>query len=203
MQFGTLIIKGMGFSNFISSVLQMPFGVAETIALLSTGYVTRHWPNMRCFCQFAAILPSAIGAAFLYYLPVENTRGRLTGFCITGFSNAGLPLQFSIVGSNIAGHTKRSVSNAAMFLGYATGFIVGPQFFLQSESATYPTGFMTMIITFAISCLSPLGLYVYLTQRNRMKECKPRESGAENVYARNEEFLDLTDREQGHFRYSK
>ncbi|KAF2104482.1 MFS general substrate transporter [Rhizodiscina lignyota] len=201
--FGTLIIKGMGFNNFISSVLLMPFGAAECIALISSGYITRKWPNMRCIMQAFWCAPAVLGAALVYYLPAGNTAGRLAGFCITGFSNTALPLQFSLVSSNIAGHTKRSVSNAVMFLGYATGFIIGPQFFLQSESPRYPTGFKTMMITFAISCIAPLCLWGYLTLLNRRKEARLVESGGENVYARNEEFLDLTDREQIHFRYSK
>jgi len=200
--FGTLIIKGMGFSNFISSILLMPFGLAETIALLTAGYVTYKWPNMRCYMQFVWGFTPVIGAALVYYLPHSNTAGRLVGFFLTGFSNAELPLQFSVVSSNIAGHTKRSVSSAVLFLGYATGFIIGPQFFLQNESPQYPTGFKTMMITFAIACFAPLGLRLYFMWLNRRKEAWIVASGAEDVYARNEEFLDLTDREQIHFRYS-
>lgn len=176
----------------------MPFGAAECIALISSGYITRKWPNMRCIMQSFWVAPAVIGAALVYYLPASNTAGRLAGFCITGLSNTALPLHFSIVSSNIAGHTKRSVANAVMFLGYATGFIIGPQFFLQSESPKYPTGFKTMIITFAISCVAPLCLYTYLTVLNRRKDAKVTEEGSENVYTRNEEFLDLI-----HFRYSK
>lgn len=67
----------------------------------------------------------------------------------------------------------------------------------------YQTGFKTMIVTFAIACLAPLGMWVYLTWLNQRKETKLRESGGESVYAPNEELLDLTDWEQGHFRYSK
>lgn len=104
--------------------------------------------------------------------------------------------------SNVAGHTKRSVSNAAMFLGYATGFITGPQFFLAKEAPKYGTGFRTMIITFSIGCAAPLGLWVYLGWLNRKKEKFLRESRGEDIYVRNEEFMDLTDREQIHFVYS-
>jgi ACS family allantoate permease-like MFS transporter len=193
----------MGFSNFVSSLLLIPGGAAECISLLTAGYVTRHWPNMRCFMQLATTLPGFFGAALVYYLPEGNVRGRLTAFAITGFANASLPLQFALVSSNIAGQTKRSVSNAAMFLGYATGFIIGPQFFISSEAPKYPTGFKTMIITFGTTTFVPLCLWVYLTWLNRRKGARLVQSGGENVYTRNEEFLDLTDREQAHFRYSK
>lgn len=127
----------------------------------------------------------------------------MTAFAITGFANASLPLQFALVNSNIAGHTKRSISNAVMFLGYATGFIIGPQFFITKEAPKYQTGFTTMIITFGTTTFVPLGLWAYLTMLNKRKQARLVESGRENVYARNEEFLDLTDREQDHFFYSK
>ncbi|KAH8803568.1 major facilitator superfamily domain-containing protein [Xylogone sp. PMI_703] len=201
--FGNLIIVDMGFSNFVSSLLLIPGGVAECISLLTAGFVTRRWPNMRCFMQLATTLPAFFGSALVYYLPEKNVRGRMTAFAITGFANASLPLQFALVNSNIAGHTKRSISNAIMFLGYATGFIIGPQFFISSEAPKYQTGFKTMIITFGTTTFVPLGLWVYLTWLNKRKEAKLLASGRENVYARNEEFLDLTDREQDHFRYSK
>jgi ACS family allantoate permease-like MFS transporter len=193
----------MGFTNFISSILLVPFGAMETIALITSGYITHKWPNMRCFMQFATIAPSVMGAALVYYLPADQKAGRLVGFSITGMSNAGLPLQFSLISSNVAGHTKRQISSAIMFLGYATGFIIGPQFFLSSESPAYPTGFKTMIITFAVAAFAPLGLWVYLTWLNGVKETRLVESGGDVEYMRNEEFLDLTDREQIHFRYSK
>lgn len=193
----------MGFTNFISSILLAPFGAAESIALISSGYITHRWPNMRCFMQFATIAPAVIGAALVYYLPAENKAGRLVGFTITGFSNAGLPLQFSLISSNVAGHTKRQISSAVIFVGYATGFIIGPQFFLSTESPAYPTGFKTMIITFAIAAFAPLGMWVYLTWTNNKKEKILINGGGEVTYIRNEEFLDLTDREQMKFRYSK
>jgi hypothetical protein len=90
-----------------------------------------------------------------------------------------------------------------MFLGYPTGFIIGPQFFLAKEAPKYETGFKTMIISFSMGCAAPLGLWVYLGRLNRRKEKFLRESGGEDVYVMNEEFMDLTDREQIHFVYSK
>lgn len=46
-------------------------------------------------------------------------------------------------------------------------------------------------------------MYPYLTWLNRHKEAAMIVSGEDNTYARNEEFLDHTDQEQIHFRYSK
>ena len=181
----------------------MPYGAVVCIGLPLVGYITSKHPNTRCINQVASCFPAIIGAALVFYLPAENQAGRLAGFYLTGFSNAALPLQFASMNSNTAGHTKRSITNAIMFLGYSTGFIIGPQFFLNSEAPVYQTGFRTMLITFTLLTAAPIGMYAYLTRQNRKRDAAIMHSGGDNVYTENEEFLDLTDREQIHFRYSK
>jgi len=203
MKFGALIIKGFGYNSFVSSLLLMPYGAATVIGLLVAGHISSAYPNTRIISQFMSCFPAIIGTALVFYLPSNNQAGRLAGFYITAFSNAALPIQFSLMNSNTAGHTKRSVTNSIMFLGYATGFIIGPQFFLTSEAPIYQTGFKTMLITYTLLTVAPIGMYAYLTWRNKMKQTAMIASGEENVYAPNEEFLDQTDQEQIHFRYSK
>ncbi|EXJ79503.1 hypothetical protein A1O1_08767 [Capronia coronata CBS 617.96] len=201
--FGTLIIKNFGYDSFVSSLLMMPYGAVMCIGLPLAGYVSSKYADKRCISQFASAFPAIIGSALLFYVKSDNKAGRLAGFYLTGFSNAVLPLQFALMNSNTAGQTKRSITNAIMFLGYATGFIIGPQFFLSSEAPIYPTGFKTMLITFTLLTVAPVGLFVYLTWLNKQKQKHLIQAGGEHVYAHNEEFLDLTDKEQVHFRYSK
>jgi ACS family allantoate permease-like MFS transporter len=74
---------------------------------------------------------------------------------------------------------------------------------LAKGASEYGTGFKTMTITFSMGCAAPLGSWVHLGWLNRRKKGVLRESGGEDVYIRNEEFMDLTDREQIHFVYSK
>jgi MFS family permease len=202
-QFGTLIIEDFGYDAFVSSLLLMPYGAVMCIGLPAFGYISSKYPNTRCINQFAAAFPAIIGSALVFYLAAGNQAGRLAGFYLTAFSNATLPLQFALMNSNTAGHTKRSITNAIMFLGYATGFIIGPQFFLSSEAPVYQTGFRTMLITFTLLTVAPIGMYAYLTWKNRKRDAAIVQGGGENVYTENEEFLDLTDQEQIHFRYAK
>jgi len=132
---------------------------------------------MRYVCQFLWNIPAVVGASLVYALPQSNKNGRLIGFYMTNFSNASLPLLFSLMSSNLAGHTKRSAGNSILFLGYSTAFIIGPQFFLASEDPVYQTGFKIMIVTFGIAILAPLLLWPYLTWQNRLEEKKLMESG--------------------------
>lgn len=177
--------------------------MAQNLGLLSTGFAAFYFPNKRCLLQFLVVIPAVLGSTLVYALPEHNKAGRLAGFYLTEFFTACITLQFALMASNIAGHTKRAAANAVFFVGYSIGFIVGPQFFLGSEAPRYPTGFKTMIVTYSIVCLSPLGFWCYLTYLNRQKARKLESLGQADVYLENEEFLDLTDRQQLHFVYIK
>ncbi|OQV03839.1 hypothetical protein CLAIMM_08829 [Cladophialophora immunda] len=200
--FGSLIIKGFGFGSFETSLLSCPMGVVEDIALLLTGYVTYTYPNTRCLMQFLCNIPAVLGAALVYALPTSNRVERLLSFFITPFTNGSLPMMFALTTTNIAGHTKRSVATSLMFVGYCVGFIIGPQFFLASEAPEYPTGFKTMIVLFSVSSLAPLMYFAYARYLNRQKIKFLEESGEAYVHIENEEFLDLTDKQQSHFFYA-
>ncbi|KAL4907795.1 major facilitator superfamily domain-containing protein [Aspergillus multicolor] len=199
--FGGLIIKGFGYDTFATSLLNTPLGLTENIALLTTGLVTYYFPNTRCLMQFLCNVPSTIGAVLVYALPESNKVGRLIAFYCTNFTNGSLPMMFALTTANIAGHTKRATASAVLFLGYSTAFIIGPQFFLDSEAPQYPTAFKTMIITYGVACLAP-GLYWgYVQWLNRLKANKAQDE-ATSEYVENEEFLDLTDKQQARFIYS-
>lgn len=153
--------------------------------------------------QFCCNVPAVIGAALVYALPAHNKVGRLVSFYCTNFTNGSLPMMFALTTTNISGQTKRGIANAIMFMGYSTGFIIGPQFFLASQAPTYQTGFETMMIVFAFACAAPGLYYAYVTWQNNKRSKALAASGEGNVYIHNEEFLDLTDKEQIHFVYSK
>jgi hypothetical protein len=66
---------------------------------------------------------------------VAFTKGaapRLIGYYLTGASNAAFVLGLSLVSGNVGGTTKKVLSQAAIFLGMATGNIVGPYSFISS-----------------------------------------------------------------------
>jgi ACS family allantoate permease-like MFS transporter len=111
-------------------------------------------------------------------------------------------MMFALTTTNVAGHTKRAVSSAILFIGYSTAFIIGPQFFLASEAPRYQTGFKTMLIMFLIACFAPALYALYAVLMNRRKAKALREDGGGNAHIENEEFFDLTDKQQQRFVYS-
>ena len=66
-----------------------------------------------------------------------NRGSQLFGLLIfVGFA-AGVPLSLSMVSSNVAGFTKKSVVSAMMFLAYCAGNIIGPFLFFADEAPRY------------------------------------------------------------------
>ena len=120
--FGSLVIKGFGFGTFESSLLNIPLGVTEILGLLGAGWVAGKYPNTRCLMQVVCNLPALIGAALINTLPASNHVGRLVSFHITNFTIGSITMLWALTNSNIAGHTKRTTSNAIMFVGYSGKF---------------------------------------------------------------------------------
>lgn len=87
-----------------------------------------------------------------------------------------------------------------VFVGYAVGQIIAPQFFLAKESPTYPTGFRAFYVSTALMIVIQSALLVYLRWENarcdRISAALEHEEQADAAA-----FLDLTDKEQPGFRY--
>jgi hypothetical protein len=152
--------------------------------------------------QFICNVPAVVGSALVHALPEENRVGRLIAFYCTNFTNGSLPMMFALTTTNIAGQTKRAVSSSILFVGYSLAFIIGPQFFIGSEAPQYPTGFKTMVIMFSIACLAPGIYYLYAVLTNKRKAKSLQDGGEANAHVENEEFFDLTDKQQPRFTYS-
>lgn len=118
--FGSLVIRGFGYGQFESSLLNIPLGVTEIIGLLLAGYISGKYPNMRCILQVVCNTPALLGAALINGLPESNHVGRLISFHITNFTIGSITMLWALTNSNIAGHTKRTTSNAVMFIGYSS-----------------------------------------------------------------------------------
>lgn len=106
-------------------------------------------------------------------------------------------LVLSLAVGNTAGHTKKVVTNAFLFLGYCVGNIAGPFFYKASQSPTYELGIWSMIFCHLSEFAIVLGFRFFLAWENKKRE---RVYG-EQVDADATAFGDLTDWENTNFRY--
>ena len=83
------------------------------------------------------IFGSITGTLMMFLIPAEHRAARVAGACLTSAFSANLPMATSMVTSNITGFTKKATVMSMVFVAYCVGRIVGPHFFLDSESPKY------------------------------------------------------------------
>lgn len=72
-------------------------------------------------------------------------------------------LALSLATSNTSGTTKKAFVSTSISVFYAIGNIIGPQGFRASESPTYPSGIIMMLVCFC-SMFILGGAYWYVSQ---------------------------------------
>ena len=116
----------------------MPAGAVNIVFVIITSVAAAYLKKSRCIIMMASSCVSLLGWALVGFLPSANEGGRLFGVYIFSVYAAGFPISLSLISSNVAGFTKKTVVSGVVFLGYCAGNIGGPQGFISSESPTYP-----------------------------------------------------------------
>lgn len=60
--------------------------------------------------------------------------------------------------TQIGGFTKKATCSVMIFVGYAVGQIIAPQFFRASESPSYPTGFRAFYVSTGLMIVIQISL---------------------------------------------
>lgn len=115
-------------------------GGAQIVFLVVTSAAATFIPNIRIFVMIINSAASMVGMILIWKLDQAEVAGRMVGITIGAVFGVNIPLALSLISSNVAGFTKRSVVCALLFVAYCVGNIVGPQFFLESEEPSYPVG---------------------------------------------------------------
>jgi len=205
--FGTIIIKGFGFSTLVTTLMQVPYGVLIALSILicvfANEYVEKSGRQARTWFILAFLAPNICGSFGLAFLAADNKAGRLICYYLTGPYNAAFVMVLSMSTANTAGHTKKVVTNACLFLGYCTGNIIGPFFYLSSQSPRYQLGIWSMIVSHLIEVCLILTLRFILARENKRRDRlqSQMEGGLEGRDLDATAFSDMTDKENLNFRY--
>lgn len=204
--FTGLIIKGFGYSTYEAVLLSIPSAAifAFTVLLVSSFLSSRYGDGKRIFAIILCYIPGIISCAILYASPLTASTKALHLFAVffIGTVAASAGVIYSLLASNIAGYTKKTVSGAMFFASYCVANIVSPQTFIATEAPRYTTGISVSLACFCANIVLFAGLYVVYTRANR----KRREAGEldptgdemdDTVHA----FSDLTDLQNKQFVY--
>lgn len=187
--------------------MQVPYGLIIALSILScvylNDYISRNGRQTRCYFILVYLLPNIAGSLGLRFLSQENMAGRLTCYYLTGPYNAAFCMVLSLTTANTAGHTKKVLTNAVLFLGYCTGNIAGPFFYLEEQAPGYELGIWSMIVSHLVEFCIIILLRFLLARENKRRDELQRmqRGGLEGRDLGATAFLDLTDGENMNFRY--
>lgn len=125
----------MGFSSLKAILLGLPSGGMEIVFLVMTSFLASYLPNARVLLMIFNTVVAMVGMVLVYCL--KSQAGRMTGLVFTVVFAINIPISLSLITSNVAGFTKRSIVSSLVFIAYCAGNIVGPQFFLASQQPIY------------------------------------------------------------------
>jgi MFS family permease len=167
----------------------------SVISIISATYLAGRF-DQRGLNIITLLIPGIMGGALMAFLPASNKNGKLIGNYLTNCIGSSLPLLYSWVAANIAGHTKKVTMNAILLMSFCLGNIIGPLTFRQADAPDFVPAKITIIVTCAVAgCLTVI-LRCYYVWENKRRD---KMGGGQRVA--NEEFLDLTDKENVRFRY--
>ncbi|KAJ7131167.1 MFS general substrate transporter [Mycena epipterygia] len=206
--FSSIIISGMGFTVFQTTLLDIPSNVVQIVSLVLSGYLAGKFKNSRAVMMFIGNATCIVAAAALTYAPHDQKWGRLVAFWFTSFQSVGFSLSLVMISANIGGFTKRQVTTVVTFIGYCVGNIAGPHVLLQSEAAIgYPTATKSMMAGYVVKTACHLVLGFYMWNSNRLRDQAAAAAG-ENMpeeerarLAEEEGMKDVTEFDNKWFRY--
>ncbi len=148
------------------------------------------------------ILPLLAGLIGLHFIPESNPYPRIVCIWICWFFPAPYGIAMALINANMAGHTKRTTTNAIFIIGAGAGSFMGPFFFKSNQEPSYSLGFYSCFVAWGIEVLALVGLLVVLWMRNKEKRVV-RGGEAVDIWAVGENgFLDMTDIENVYFEVS-
>ncbi|EGD88685.2 uncharacterized protein TERG_04931 [Trichophyton rubrum CBS 118892] len=145
----------------------------------------------RTLFMVAVLIPSLLGACMLAFLDNTHPAAKLAGNYLTHCNNAFLPLTYSIITANYAGHTKKVTMNAIILMAFCLGNILGPLTFKDEDAPEYVPAKLSIVVTMSITIVSIFFLRFYYIYENKRRDRKLEEGQVQPAA----DFLDITDRE--------
>ncbi|KAI0880641.1 MFS general substrate transporter [Annulohypoxylon maeteangense] len=206
--FGSIINTNAGFTNLQVILLDIPKNITSVLWFVCIGIITSRKKNLRLYFMMVSVIPPVAGFAIMASLPNEPQYKwtKWTGFFITVPCVVALFLAWTLIPSNVAGRTKRTLTSSFTFVGYCVGNMVGSQIFKAKDAPRYIPGTAACAVCFGLEFFLLVAWRVILVTRNRRREKQLAEQGIseEERIERGKQLgeQDCTDFENPYFRYT-
>ncbi|KAK6974620.1 putative major facilitator superfamily transporter protein [Favolaschia claudopus] len=206
--FGNILSTSFGFTELQVLLVGIPRSIASLLLFLAVGIYTARVRNRRLWIMAAALVPPFAGFLALSLLPNEPRYKWVkwglyfmnVPFVLTLF------MGWTLITSNVAGRTKKTIISSATFLGYCLGNIVGSQIFKTADAPHYIPGIITCSICFGLNFLLVLAWRSYYVKENARRDAVLTRSGlsvdTQEETGRRLGEMDVTDSENLYFRYT-
>ncbi|EMR64278.1 putative allantoate permease protein [Eutypa lata UCREL1] len=203
--FGSLVISGFGFDPFRTLLIGLPSSVVSAGSMVVWGFFSIKYGNLRTWGMIVPLLPAIAGIAAVYGTmgTDANKYGRVVAYWLINSYAVTWPFCLTIVGQNIAGHTKRAFTNTLLFIVFAAGNIAGPFFFRSQDAPKYVLAITTILVFFCAALFCAIALRYYMVLQNRIRDRKfgALETSEEKLDGMRLGMHDKTDLENSDFRY--
>ncbi|KAM3476614.1 hypothetical protein MY4038_008419 [Beauveria bassiana] len=178
--FGPLIISGLHFDKYTSSLLNMPFGALQLIVILLASYLAQK-AKLKGAILVLFVLPVVAGLAVLYSVKRDDSAraALLVGYYLLAFLFGGNPLIVTWIVGNTAGTTKKSVVMSLYNAASSAGNIVGPILFNSADAPEYKPGLRACLGIFIALIAVILIQWANLVMLNKLQEKKRVRNGKE------------------------
>jgi MFS transporter, ACS family, allantoate permease len=206
--FTGIIIKGFGYSTYQAVLLQIPGPAILAVVMLAVMFsLSSKWgQEKRIFAILLCYLPGIISCAILHSVPLKaSTKGiHLFAVFIIPICAVSAGILYSLLASNVAGYTKKTVAGALFFAAYCVANIISPQTFIEKQAPKYTTGIIVTLICFCLNMVVVVILYMVYASANAARDedavgVTSSDDTTDMVHA----FSDLTDLKNKKLRYTK
>lgn len=148
--FGPLILSGLHYGTYKTSLLTMPFGAMQFVVILLASWLAQT-ARVKSAVLALFMLPVIAGLAILYAVArtESNQSTLLAGYYLLAFLFGGNPLIVTWIVGNTAGSTKKSVVMSLYNAASSAGNIVGPLLFDSKDAPDYHPGLQACLGIFS------------------------------------------------------
>jgi hypothetical protein len=193
----------------VNSAFQLLFVIVSSVG-------SSYLPNTRTYFLAFNLIISVVGSVMVREIDAEQKWARMFGVALTISYAANFPMIMAMTTSNFAGFTKKTTVSALVrnhliglrnvtadkilktFIAYNVGNIIGPNLFFESEAPGYESGFLAIMICFAIGVVLCVLLRISLILENKRRD---RAGEVLDVSDAALNLMDKTDKEIPQFRY--
>lgn len=168
--FGPLILGGLGYDKYTTTLLTMPFGALQMIVILLASYMAQT-ARLKGAVLVIFMIPVVAGLGILYAVArTTSAQGALlAGYYLLAFLFGGNPLVVTWIIGNTAGTTKKSVSMSLYNAASSAGNIVGPLLFTSKDAPTYHPGLRACLGIFSAMAITVLIQWANLWLLNKQQ----------------------------------